>query len=387
MLDVVKNLRERFYGFLSTLFVWNRERESSIGLRPDTAPEVQYSEAVPASKHSVTDTTEGRGDHLFHFRSAILDHLDDYFYYLKKMRASDKDAYDLMGRIGLNIMPRHAEVACKLRDVSMPYHPAFGGALLSYDWIENERDTIYAKFIYFRKISAPIHRNSSLYEVTLFYTADRNDAPSIAKKYGLPATFKIILTANNEIVVLKERTRRSIYGRNGSFEIPSMNDDYPWILSDIAKKHGKTVQGVAEELFSIVMSSQEHSALANTRIMVRKGELAATFNIDIKRTAYFFRDRDIVLNDKGNKKRIFHIVRAHRRRVGGGTKAIKFHFRGLRQFAWSGYSIIITVPGLHHLPLNELTFASLDAKKMDPIPSGFMTNRAAGRLIAEKLAS
>ena len=44
----------------------------------------------------------------YYFRDAILDQLDKYFVYLKRMRHLDKDAYDLHRQLGIQIMPRSA---------------------------------------------------------------------------------------------------------------------------------------------------------------------------------------------------------------------------------------------------------------------------------------
>ena len=36
------------------------------------------------------------------------------------------------------------------------------------------------------------------------------------------------------------------------------------------------------------------------------------------------------------------------------------HFRGLREFAWNGYDIRLTVPGLHHIPLTNMTVPTIE---------------------------
>jgi hypothetical protein len=55
-------------------------------------------------------------------------------------------------------------------------------------------------------------------------------------------------------------------------------------------------------------------------------------------------DRDVVLNDAGSKRRIFHVVRPHERHLpSGDVRIIKMHHRGMRTFDWNGYAVHITV--------------------------------------------
>ena len=80
------------------------------------------------------------------------------------------------------------------------------------------------------------------------------------------------------------------------------------------------------------------------QVRASKGYVSLKFHIDMLRTPYFFKDRNITVNHNGRKKRIFHIVRTHKR----GDKYIKSHFRGLRKFKWHNYDIVISMPGKHH---------------------------------------
>jgi hypothetical protein len=84
------------------------------------------------------------------------------------------------------------------------------------------------------------------------------------------------------------------------------------------------------------------------RIAASKGNMTAVFTVSIKRMAYFFQDRDVVINERGHSKPVFHIVRAHVRKDGS---TVPFHFRGLREFEWAGYKIKITVPFRDHQSL------------------------------------
>jgi hypothetical protein len=120
------------------------------------------------------------------------------------------------------------------------------------------------------------------------------------------------------------------------------------------KKRGETVQNYLANLFIGAAETFEESNYSVVRVSVKKDDLTAVFGVNVKRTSYFFQDRDITLTQRGVKKRIFHIVRAHDRLTRNGVQHVKIHFRGLREFEWAGYKVLITVPGRHHQPLAEL---------------------------------
>jgi hypothetical protein len=77
---------------------------------------------------------------------------------------------------------------------------------------------------------------------------------------------------------------------------------------------------------------------------------------------YFFQDRDITLTSNGVKQRIFHFVAPHVRKNGTTVKA---HFRGIREFDWAGYRVLVTIPGLHHIPLNEFNVGATSEDCVD----------------------
>jgi hypothetical protein len=91
---------------------------------------------------------------------------------------------------------------------------------------------------------------------------------------------------------------------------------------------------------------------AGLRVLATKGHITAAFGINLLRTPYFFKDREVTIGPTGSKRRIFHIVRTHARTRGDTTSRVRSHFRGERKFRWNGYDIQINVPGTHHrLPI------------------------------------
>jgi hypothetical protein len=94
------------------------------------------------------------------------------------------------------------------------------------------------------------------------------------------------------------------------------------------------------------------------RVAVSKGDLTASFGINPRRLAYFFRDRDVVVTVSGQRKRILHYVRPHIREDG---RAVKAHFRGAHSFKWAGYDVYVTIPGRDHFLLPEFNLGMADS--------------------------
>ena len=112
------------------------------------------------------------------------------------------------------------------------------------------------------------------------------------------------------------------------------------------------------------------------RVSISRGDLLATFGIDPRRGASFFKDRvDVCDPNTGHKKRIFHIVRPHSRRTG---VSVKMHFRGLRTFMWNDYSVHITVPGLHHPEIWNYTAGAVDIETV-PNARGYVSTRVVAK--------
>jgi len=90
----------------------------------------------------------------YYFRDAILDQLDRYFVYLKRMRQHDKDAYELHRRIGIQVMPGSAVQAFDnwrseegMDDLSAWWkenRPGFGAISygIDFDSMDEERNLI-----------------------------------------------------------------------------------------------------------------------------------------------------------------------------------------------------------------------------------------------------
>lgn len=137
-------------------------------------------------------------------------------------------------------------------------------------------------------------------------------------------------------------------------------------LSDVAERLGGTVDHAAAALLAMT----SNNAIAREQgltIRVRKDGLSAVFAIDMLRTPYFFADREKVVTENGQTKKIFHIVRGHWRTLAGGhRKFIKPHFRGLREFDWNGYEVRISLAGLHGQAASSFRAPAADPMTDEP---------------------
>ena len=298
----------------------------------------------------------------FYFRRDILEHLGKYFIALRRMRKMDRESYDLYRRVGANVLPgralapREAPPTWRAGNI-----PAFGAICLVND--ERDRDAIQPTFMYFTKMRRLVPHVQAAPTEIIRFTAFYDDIHDVKIPWGWPITFHCYLDGDGQFKLLREL-------EIDRGHIPSKRWDLPrsfmWVMSDPRNKD-KDPHQTAHYLMCIAANFYETSS-ASTRVSVNKGDLTAVFGVDIKRTPYFFKDRDMVTTASGARKRIFHVVRPHMRSNG---KAVKMHFRGSRDFVWNDYRVLISVPGLHHINLTDDGPASTYADRSpDMIDSG-----------------
>lgn len=314
----------------------------------------------------------------FHFRDDILDQLDEYFLYLKRMRRSDPTAYALYSNIGANVVA-HKTGYSLATELSAWWRagkrPAFGATAFLYD-DEKKKDHLYPKFLYFQKMRRPwfvAPFKGDVYEVTLFY-----DNANIEKS-GLPVHYYIGVDADAKMTPLRHmRLVEDVIPRKHERGRTFVTRKQWYTPVDIGHKGLTPIQA-----FVMIADAFENSQSGAIRVSCNKGDLTAIFAVEMKRTAYFFKDRSTK-----KEKRIFHVVRPHERVYQSGkTTDIKFHFRGVRDFEWNGYDVHITVPGLHHANLIELEASALliDPTKNEPRPKGFITQRRMALEVRQEL--
>lgn len=339
----------------------------------------------------------------YFFRNTILDQLDLYFHYLSRIRKSDPDGYDLHRRLGFQVIP--ADGLSKEEDAGtrrlspwwMQNRPGFGGVAYGVQignewleknaWVDNKGEEYLVnpankvdlagkerllcwtpKFLYFTKyartpVSVEQVGGGDVYKMTIIWDRARTAFHGTKKhnKGGIPQEYGVVIDDQGNVRVLRMLLRdvQTVRGRHGknrghSVSIPNTHWGIPMDYVQWAARHGQTAEIFLRDLFIEATLVHESAAMGSIiRVAVTKGKLTATFGVDIKRTPYFFRDRDVTVTESGTRKRIFHIVRAHERNTKHGKRFVRFHFRGLRAFHWADYQVSITVPGRDHFMLQE----------------------------------
>ena len=158
-----------------------------------------------------------------------------------------------------------------------------------------------------------------------------------------------------EYLPIRRKKNSMGYNRGRTFTIPHHTWRIPGYYTRWAKKLGTTPNLLLSNIFVDAAKAVEQAAYSMVRVTVHNhtagGDLTAVFGVDVKRLPYFFQDRDITLTESGARKRAFHIVRAHERKSGS---AVKFHFRGEKNFTWAEYQVEITIPGRDHFNLVDM---------------------------------
>lgn len=317
----------------------------------------------------------------FYFREDILDRLESYFVYMERMKRADRDAYDLFGRVGAWI---GADAGAAHTDTSTAWKttkPAFAATAFPPNEAMPDKN-FHLKLAYMMKVDTPppgVERTNhpTVYRV-VFYYDDVTDKKLLAFRRGLAESFYVGVDDDGVAHLLRQANRHmeTIRSRKGAFAVPRMHVGAPRMLVELAKDREETPGELAQRFFGWLYNNSIQQS-GGIRIAVKKGALACAFSIDMLRTPYFFKDRDVILNENGNRTRIFHIVRTHRRVDG---KLVKTHFRGARRFIWNGYAINITVPDFHHADLLRFNATEHDEEREDG-----MTATEAGQLLSKAI--
>ena len=168
------------------------------------------------------------------------------------------------------------------------------------------------------------------------------------------------------------------------YSIPSQGWHYPYYLRSLARENNRDPAEVGKTAFSLVANAAPKMDIGFQVRVVNAAGAVAVFNIANKRTPYFFKDRDLMVNENGRKKRVFHFVGEYMKSDG---KAVKAHTKGLRSFSWNGYRVHIGKPGFDFADMRDLKAPGRWLANEDPIPAGKLTMEQVGRhMLAHFLA-
>ena len=296
----------------------------------------------------------GMGRIQFHFRDDILEQLDDYFESIRLMRLIDPEHYALYAKIGASIASRNN--ACMARSLSVMQDemsggidelPAFSCVFFSKSASKGNGDDILipARFAYTTKIKGqvleglePARHDETIFSVSTIYDYR-----------GKPAhlCFHVGVSVHG-VRALKEKRfdRQEIRHRQGDTRV-SYASHVAWRhsggLVDMLQekgwrnKPGATVHDVADFFFATAISANINQERV-FQVRADNGHETAAFAISVGRAPYFFKDREIEVNENGQRRRIFHFIEGYTRSDGVEVRA---HTKGLRGFDWNGYRMHI----------------------------------------------
>ena len=369
------------FDFIAKL--WRRLWRYKTVQLPPPLPVLALEQAKPPAD---TDTDDAPFKLDFSLRKNVLDDLDMHFKVLHRIKQADRDAFDLYSRVGCYLVP--AESLAEGRSVSPWFNrtrPSFGAvSIINSKEHANasKRDRILPRLCYFTKYNsakAPpnIERTNrgDVYVITLYYDDLKNGG------IRLPAAFPIVLLPDGTVHPLRQlnHDKQTIrHKRNGrkqrrgeQFSIPTSKWSIPDFWKEQAIENGSSNE-IEHIIFLFIIAANFYEAAAMggmTRVDVCKNNLHLVLNVDPKYSARFFDDRDKTRLPNGSTKRIFHIVRPHRRIVNGKEKYIRFHFRGERSFDWNGYRVEITVPFYKDwIGIAEVSMPASDYGKDEKLP-------------------
>ena len=320
----------------------------------------EIKETRPAKRK--TQQKEHLGVH--YYMGDLLGSLDDYFNVMALMKKIAPEEYNYFNKIGMPV----ADMKNMFFDIDYNPHmrkgeyPSYFGMHFNLGQIarrggevfyldpETGEELIHPAIMTFQKVRYIPNvqfSNATIYKATTWLDDSHSKHNQII---GVPWHFAIDDDANIEI--LKEHVTSWQYpkkrkGKNWG-KIPVQRWRAPRVLTflqeDLERRSGEklTLVELIERHFNVAHNlwMQSHAGL---KIMVSKGDLKATFTIDMLRTPYFFKDRIKVKTESGRTKPIFHIVRTHQRK-NQKDSFVRSHFRGLRKFEWEGYDVRIVLP-------------------------------------------
>jgi hypothetical protein len=339
------------------LRLWrDREPDADADAEPIAFEHVEGVEdpAPPSVVRQGPEANE-RSSTRWHLRGGILDRLDEYFFCLRQVRVYDRDSYELFKRVGLTVPaetfanPKHEDHA------TMPPSISFGGVLISQGH-EYDADRIQPSFVYFRKLTRVPRVQAfqgAIYELTVVYDQRQYVGRWISEFVG-PLRCHVGVGADGAMTLLREAvpvrhtitTGRKRGHRRDQIVITGAEWIYPAWTAEVAAEHHEP----AEQWISCMLRMAFHthrSASEKIVIRVARDACCAAFGIDVARAKYFFADREVeALAADGRKKRIFHAVREHQRRITEARETtVRYHYRGIRSFAWNRYAVHISLPG------------------------------------------
>ena len=332
----------------------------------------------------------------WYFKRDILDQLDEYMTCIKRMKKTDKDGYRMYSRLGAVISSPRSLLSPQLGARWRVEGPRPGFGAIAFLRGDNEDEHwLSMKFGYFKKLDKPPREveptNGTVYEVTTFHT--RADDPSKWSRASMCCYVSVdesgevrtlrYAAMRKQTIHHKDGTARRGTGKTSTITHPYMT--YGPLLENSEHRVEISPEERGVELFAVIATGYQQAASA-LRVSASKNGVTAVFGVDLLRTPYFFDERDATYTDSGNKKKIFHIVRTHKRTLKTGKETfVKSHFRGERRFMWNGYDVVVSMPGKHHKDLLGCDIGSQIYAEDEELPGGHISEKKMAKILSNHL--
>lgn len=391
---MIQNLRLHITEALSTswaaLLDWFGRRQADPVPPPAEEPTPEPIDQIIEEKVETAPTPAPRFERAsfgaLYYLDDLLGQLDRYATVLNRLKRYDRDTYDAYRRIGARLISKRTmfsenELASAWHDPA--HRPALG--MVYFGFNEEESKGLPLQLAYFTKHKFVKHVqvfSGDIYEIVMFW------CDPVDRQMTTNTIFHLGIDSAGTEHILRHHTRRyrQLPGKAQEF-VPATNWKVPDRLQSLADSYERatgvkiTPEAAALKFFHVLANTTVHAA-SGIQVRARKNGVTATFDIDMLRTPYFFKNREKTITENGVTKRIFHIARAHQRTLPSGkTIFVKTHFRGHRKFTWNGFAVTISMPGLHHNILHDLDAAAVSEDEIKTERGKLISTKAMAKLI------
>lgn len=342
----------------------------------DFVPQEQLNQG-PADYASEVETTG-----VFYLKRDVLDQMPNYFQTISLLRDTDPGAYELYSHLGCSLLPPAAlfYVSDVQKYTSADTLPSFGAVVFPESDRQAHSDRLAPRMVYYTKLT-----NSSLLpnveathgvccRVVMIYAEQKADKALAAMVYH-------VAIETNGVRVLKERTTElasfrsnDVHGGRKLKQVKRFEWTYPEsvkLFQDSASGR-KTIDEACRHavfVFNLVANIAPRQEIAYQVRCRKHGQPMALFNVAEGRTPYFFKDRELTVNENGRTKKIFHYVPEYTRSNGTVVRA---HTKGLRFFQWNGLAVTIGRPGFDFPDIRKFTAPAIDHAASAPVDDGMI---------------
>jgi len=322
----------------------------------------------------------------------ILKQVDTCAAMVRELKRVNPSVHSWYRQFGAHIVPHGTMFAVDgLSEKFMQNWPS-NGMVLQPSVVDDNGEEYLPHLMFFDKVSRTSVCKTE--KVTLQPTTKRIyrvsqviKSPDISYPFG--CSFFVGVSDTGEVELLKQRVGMMPKFRRSQSGTPGW--DYPqalWFMYSSYCRNtlekGKTpdsIQQWTSTLFCVAANAFAR-ATETAQVRIKSSGTVVNVGIPLSRCPYFFRDRNIEAASDGRRKRIFHFVRGHERKLADGRKQnVRGHYRGARRFEWNGHPVTITVPDKHVTP--DQWNVEMHEFKRAPKGADWLTADDAGARVAD----